>query len=62
MLTAYKSPSIGLIGRTLLPREVPGAIWTGQRGSGGGRIMRVANVIRHDLEAAIRAAWALGYV
>jgi hypothetical protein len=28
-------------------------------GAGGDRIMRVANVLRHDLEAAIRAAWAL---
>ncbi len=31
----------------------------GQRGADGGRIVRVADVSRHDLEVAIRAAWAL---
>jgi hypothetical protein len=31
----------------------------GQRGSGGGRIVSVPDVTRHDLQAAVRAAWAL---
>src|SRR6202035_150702 len=31
----------------------------GGGGGGGGRIVRMSDVSRHDLEAAIRAAWAL---